>query len=317
MKTELSIIITMAILASMSMFLIYQNPDEIPQSMLLQKHSNEIVQINGESKNFLVEDVQKFNESKTVMQEKIKEVFWDLLGIKISEVTLLEGQYPFLDIHVRAEKLGLDPSLICSFEQNIPLHIKKISENGNFQIFAKKYSAYPLELIIMDERSNISNIHYGLIATNNKNQHASTYFHLDSCTNEITDKNPYFLHCSDESNDYQFTTFNQDDVISSYSNGQFCTIELGPWRQSLYEYSKTLQEKQRQLERESMEGIVDPESQWSFFSEMNKQGELRNLVGRIIHGNLDEQSIQENTQQYENKYGSIPEELSELLEKRK
>ena len=315
MKTEFNIIIIMAILISTTFFLIYRNPNEVPNSLLFQKYANEILHINEKSKSQL-DDVQKFNQSKTLMQEKLKEISWDLLGIKISDMALLEGQYPFVVAKDRAEKLDLDPSLICTFEQNIPMHLKTISETDNFQIFAKKYSSHTLELIIMDERSKVSNIHYGLTTTNNKNQHASTYFHLDSCTNERTDKEPYFLRCSDENNDYQFATFNHDDIISSYSNGHFCKIELDSWRQSLYDYSKTLREKLRQLELQSMTGIVDQESQWEFISEMNKQGYLGNLVGDMIHDNLDDHEIQEKIRQYENKYGSIPKELSELIERR-
>ena len=194
--------------------------------------------------------------------------------------------------------------------------MQKISQTDNFQRFAKKYSSYHLELIIMDERNDISNIHYGLIVTNNANQSASTYFHLDSCTNEITDKSPYHLNCFDKNTDYGFTTSNTDHVISSYLNGDFCKFELDPWRQSLYDYSKTLQEKQRQLETESMNKIIDPESQWKFISLMNKQGDLGNLVAYMIHNNFDEQSLQEKIQQYEAQHGNLPEELLELIEKR-
>ena len=318
MKTEFNIILFMIILVPATLFLIYQNPDQTPKSLSLEKHSSEIVQINEQAKKYrLIDHIQKFDESKKLMHEKLKEISKDLLGIKISDMTLLEGQYPFVDVKDRAEKLDLDPSGVCAYEQNIPLHLEKISQTDNFQMFAKKYSPYPLELIIMDERDDISNIHYGLIATNNKNQSASTYFHLDSCANEITDKAPYSLNCSDKNNDYQFATHNHDDVISSYSNGNFCKIELDSWRQSLHDYSKTLQEKQRQLQTESMTGIVDQESQWKFISEMNKQGELGNLVGYMVNGNFDEQNIQEKIRQYEWQHGNLPKELLELIEQRK
>ena len=307
----------MIILASATLFLIYQNPNESPKSLSFEKYSDEIVQINEKSEKYqLIGDVQQFDESKILMQEKLKEISLDYLEIKISDMTFLEGQYPFLDVKYMAEKFDLNPSSICAFEQNIPLHMQKISQTDNFQRFAKKYSSYPLELIIMDERTNISNIHYGLIATNDKNQRASTYFHLDTCTNEISDKKPYYLNCFDKNNDYRFTTFNYDDVIASYSNGHFCKIELDSWRQSLYDYSKTLQEKQRELELQS----IVSEDQVAFgppFSEMYKLGELGNLVSYMIHNNYDEQSIQEKIKQYEKQYGNIPEELLELIEQRK
>jgi len=318
MKFEYSIIIIMILLVSMILFLIYQNPDDTPKSLSFEKYSDEIFQINENSKKYQsINDVQKFASSKRLMHEKLKEVSSDYFEIKISEVTLLEGQYPFWDVQYRVDRFDLEPSSICGFEQNIPLHMQKISQTDNFQRFAKKYSSYHLELIIMDERSAISNIHYGLIATNGENQSASTYFHLDSCTNEITDKEPYHLNCFDENNDYRFSTFNTDDILSSFSNTSFCKIELDPWRQSLHDYSKTLQEKRRQLETESMTGIVDQESQWKFLSEMYKQGDLGNIVGYMVQGKFDEQSTQEKIMQYERQYGSLPEELLELMEKRK
>jgi len=318
MRTEFKTTAVMMFLICAVLFLIYQNPNDTPRSRALEKYSNEIIELNKDSKKYQsIEDEQKFDQSKTSMQEKLKEVSLDSMGLEITDVELLDGHYPFWDAHNRiAEHDWVSPS-ICDFAQDIPLHMQKISQTDNFQKFAKKYSSYPIELLIMDERSSISNIHYGLTATNNENQHASTYFHLDSCTNEITDKESYFLGCSDEKNNYQFSTFNPDDVISSYLSGHFCKIELDTWRQSLYEYSRTLYEKQRHLETQLLSDVVDQESHLNFMSEMNKLGNLRNLVGRTIQGNLDEQSIQENIQQYENKYGSIPEELSELIRNRK
>lgn len=318
MKTEFRIITIMAILASATLFLIVQNPSETPKSLSFEKHADEIVQINEQSKKYQsIDDVQKFNESKKSMQEKLKKVSRDSLGIRISDMTMLEGQYPFLSVQDRAEKLDLNPSVVCAFEQNIPLHLARISETENFQMFAKKYSPHNLELVMMDERNDISNIHYGLIATNSKNQSASTSFHLDSCTNEITDKEPISLNCFDRNGDYSFATSNYDDVISSYSNDNFCKIELDAWRQSLYDYSQILQEKRRQSDIERMSSVVDQESQWKAFSEMNKQGKLGNIVGNMVHGGFDGQKTQEMIKAYEKQYGSLPEELLELIENRK
>ena len=318
MKSEFNVILIMILLTSTTLFLIYQNPNETPKSLSFEKHSDEIFQINEKSKKYqLIDDMQKFNQSKKIMQEKLKEISLDYMGLEISYMELLDGYYPFQDTSNRVEKLDLDLSSICDFEQNIPLHMQTISQTDNFQRFTKKYASHSIELSIQDERNTISNIHYGLIATNNENQRASTYFHLDSCTNEITDKEPYFLNCFDDNNDYRFATFNYADVIASFSNEHFCKIELDPWRQSLYDYSQILYEKRRQLEMESMTKVVDQESQWKFFSEINKQGDLRNIVGYVIQGKFDEQSTQEKIKQYEKQYGILPEELLELIEKRK
>lgn len=317
MKTEYKIIAVMMVLISSTLFLISQNPNESPKSRSFEKYSEDIIQINQESKKYeLVNDMQNYNASKRLMEEKLKDISFDYLGIKVSDVLLLDGYYPFKDVEYRIEKYDLDPSSICDFEKDIPLHMKKISQTENFQKFAKKYSAYPIELDFFDERNAISNIHYGLIATNGKNQSASTYFHLDSCTNEISDKEPYFLNCSDKNDDYRFATFNSDHVLSSYSNGDFCKIVLDSWRQSLFEYSKTLREKRLELRMDSMEKVDDPESQWEFISKMNRQGELGNLVAFMIHYNFDEQSLQEKIEEYEKQHGPLPEELQELMENR-
>jgi hypothetical protein len=53
------------------------------------------------------------------------------------------------------------------------------------------------------------------------------------------------------------------------------------------------------------------------FSERYKLGELRNIVGNMVHGKFDEQSTQEKIKQYEKQYSSLPDELLELIEKRK
>ncbi len=164
----------------------------------------------------------------------------------------------------------------------------------------------------MDERKYLSNIHYGLSA-GAENQYASTYFHLDSCANGVTDKELYFLHCFNENDNYRFTTFNYDDIVSSISSSHFCKIELDSWRQSLYDYSQTLREKRMQLETESMPELVDSESHMKFFSEMSRHEDLGNIVWKIVQGEFDEQDTQDMIRQYEEQYGGLPEELLELI----
>jgi len=96
MKTEYKIIATMAILVSSVLLLIYQNPDEIPKVTSFEKDSEEIVTLNQISKNYhLANDEQRFEDSKKQMQEKIKEISLDYMGLKITHVELIEGYYPF------------------------------------------------------------------------------------------------------------------------------------------------------------------------------------------------------------------------------
>lgn len=315
MKLEYGIIIVVGVFASVSMALIMSNPYETPNSTSFEKHFDELVQLNELSKKYhLTEDAQRFENSKRLMQEKIKEISLDYMGLKIEHVELLERYYPFQNSTYWAERFDLDPSSICDFESVIPLHMQKLTQTENFERFTKKYGSYNLELSIQDERSHQSNIHYGLFATNNKNQSASTYFHLSSCSNEITDKEPLFLHCFDGDTDYRFVTHNYDDIVSSYSNGEFCKIILDSWRQSIFDYSQVLHEKQNLLHQESMKNMADQESQLKLLTEMNKLDELRSIVGLIFHGKFDEQNTQNMIKQYEKQYGSLPVELLEIIE---
>lgn len=318
MKLEYWIIVLVGVFASFAMGFIISNPDEIPKLASFEKYSDELVTINQLSKKYqMMGDDQKFEDSKRRIQEKLKEISLDYLGLKIVHVELLEGYYPFQNNTYWAERFDLDPSSVCDFEEIIPLHMQKLTQTENFERFAKKYATYDLELSIQDERSQQSNIHYGLFATNNKNQSASTYFHLSSCTNEITDTEALFLHCFDGDTGNRFLTRNYDDIVSSYSNGDFCNIVLDPWRQSVYEYSQILREKQRELQEESMKNDLDYESHMEFFTEMNKLGKQQNIAGKIIHSKFDEQDTQDMIDQYKKQYDSLPDELLEFIEKRK
>lgn len=180
MKTEVKIITAMVLLIFAIFFLIYQSFDETPKSVSFEKHSTQIIELNELSKKYHLAQDERFENSKMQMQEKLKEISSYYLGLKITHVELIEGYYPFQNSTYWAERFDLDPSSVCDFEGTIPLHMQKLSQTENFKIFTKKYAPYKLELSIQDERSNTSNIHYGLFATNNKNQSASTYFHLSS-----------------------------------------------------------------------------------------------------------------------------------------
>ena len=318
MKTEIKIIVVMIFLACSILFLISQNPSETPKSTSFEKYSEKLVQINKLSQKYhSADNLQQFDDSKKQMQEILKEISFYYLGLEISNVELIEGQYPFRNATSWEERFDLEPSSVCDFEEKIPLHLKIITDTENYERFTKKYSHYNLTLSIFDERHPISNIHYGLIATNNEKQMASTYFHLDSCTNEITDKELLFLHCFDNKNDYRYATSNYDDVVSSYSNIDFCNIELDSWRQSIYDYSQKFNEERRAFDMEQMSSVESLEDQQRVFLEMNRQGDLGNILGNIFQGKFDEPKTQEMIKSYENQYGGLPEELVELIENRK
>lgn len=317
MKSGLGTIAAMALLVSAVLFLIQDSPEESPRAVSIEKHSRELVQINEESKGHqMAGDMQKFEDSKRAMEEKLKEASFSHMGLEISSVGLIDV-YPFDDPDTRAEKLGVEPSSVCAFEQRIPLHMQKISQTENFGLFAKKYSQYEIEMYIIDERDRVlSNIHYGLSAADGNGRYASTWFHIDSCTGERTDKEPYRLSCFNENNSSVFSIFNYKDIIASYSNSHFCKIVLDPWRQSLYEYFETLREQILQLHKDTLPDLEDVESHREFFQEMNRQDDLRGIVGNMIQDKFDEQDTQDMIKRYENQHGSLPAELQELIRSR-
>jgi len=314
MKAEFGTVVAMALLVSAVLFLIQNNPEETPRAASIEKHSRELVQIHEESKDHqMAGDMQKFEDSKRSMEEKLKEASLSHMGLEISSVDLVDGYYPFEDPDTRAERLGLGPSSVCTFVQSIPLHMQKISQTEIFGLFAKKYSQYEIELYVMDERDRVSNIHYGLGAADGNGRYATTYFHIDSCTGERTDKEPYLLSCFNENDGSVFSTFNYEDIAASYLNSHFCKIELDPWRQSLYEYSETLREQLWQFQEETMQGLADAESHERFFLEMDRQEDLVNIVWKMVHDKFDEQNTQDMIKRYESQHGSLPGELLELI----
>ena len=314
MRSGFGTVVAMALLVSAALFLIQSSPDESPRATSIEKHSRELVQINQESKDHqMAGDMQGFEDSKRSMEEKLKEASRSHMGLEISSVGLIDV-YPFDDPNTRAEMLGVEPSSVCSFEQSIPLHLQKISQTESFVLFAKKYSQYEIEMYIIDERDRVlNNIHYGLSAADGSGRYATTYFHIDSCTGERTDKEPYLLSCFNENNSSVFSTSNHKDIIASYLNSHFCKIELDPWRQSLYEYVETLREQREQFQRETLPGLADAESHMEFFSEMNRRDDLGQIVWNMIQGKFDEQNTQDMIKRYESQHGGLPGELQELI----
>ena len=133
MKTEFKIISIMIILACVTLFLIYPDPDVSPNLSSYQNDSKELVSLNEQSKKHQLDDVQ-FESSKELMVQKLKEISPQYMGIKISDVWM-EGYYPFRDTTEMAQRFDFDVSSICNFEANIPLHLKVLSQTENFKKF--------------------------------------------------------------------------------------------------------------------------------------------------------------------------------------
>ena len=87
-----------------------------------------------------------------------------------------------------------------------------------YGMFMEKYSTYPIEMHLNGERPTLG-FHYGFVATSGDGRYASTFFHVDPCTDVVTDAEGYLLACRDEENDYFFSTTNQDDINASLKLG--------------------------------------------------------------------------------------------------
>ena len=143
-------------------------------------------------------------------------------------IELYDSFFPFTngsEIKIPEDKESFQT---CNVVENIPDHLEKICHAKLFQMFAEKYSGYEMELSLQDERMYNGEFHYGLIAkSEDRTQSALTYFHANTCTNEITDIDDYFLSCHN-GEDYIFGTKNHNDIIASLEHEDFCIIPLDP-----------------------------------------------------------------------------------------
>ncbi len=314
MKTEFQIIMIMILLVSASLFLISQNPDDTPKSSSFDKYSDEIVQINEKSKKYQsINDVRKFDESKKLMQEKLGNIASDLLGINAS-VSGIDYNFPLTDGH-QVEIMGDESFPVCNVTENIPVHLQEIQNTKKFQMFVEKYFKYPIELNLQDERRHDSSFHYGLIAKSDDGQTALTMFHVNSCTNQITDSEKYLLSCRNGENEH-ISSINKKDVIASLNLDDFCTIPLDKWRQSVYDYGKTLYEDKENCRANSEIPEIDHETIPGCQSEMYRLGLLGNIVGMLVSDTDEDVVIEEKIREYNKTYHGLPDELLQLLEEK-
>ncbi len=185
------------------------------------------------------------------------------------------------------------------------------------QMFIKKYSQYPIELLIMDERYGIdSNVHYGFYATSEDgNKSAGIMFHVNSCT-DIKPDQEYNLRCSEDDTGYLMWVHNRDDAIIGLEQDGFCLGVLDPWRQSIYDYGKIVNTEGTQHRNQELERPYARESINERQSESNRITFLKHLINSIVDGRNDEQATQESIQKYNDRFGNFPEELLELIEER-
>lgn len=270
-------------------------------------------------------DQKKFNEQAALMEEKIKQIASDSLEMNITmalvdltdpETGIGNNNFPFRDSSEINIPDGKESFPICNIPEKIPVHLKKFLDKPIFAMFSKKYSDQNTELVIMDERPGESLVHYGITTKSEDGLFsASTVFHVNTCTDEIKENYP-LLFCRNIAQDETHQSFDQDDIIASLQLEDFCTIPLDPWRNSIHEYGKTIQEKR--LELFDMESKSDNTGKIRInWDEHERLDSLRHITFLIINSGLESDITQKTIKEYKEKFGSLPDELLELIEKRK
>jgi len=284
----------------------------------LENFASILAEINEESIIHQKNNNQEKSEIQlNLMKEKQKEIASKILGVDISEAYVAEGwNYPFKE---SSEVTVFNPEFekpVCNIPEKIPVHLQIIQQSEMFQMFAEKYSQHRLMIDISDERYGEGLVHYDLIATSDDESFtARTYFHLDSCTDEM--KWPYFLLCKDTRSEEHIATRIKSEIISSLESNEFCNIEFEPWHQDLLDYQAKISEELHRLAQGKVpidsEGIPSQ----NFFSDFERLGLLNDIIRYYESENSDYEKMQEDIAEYNKKFGSFPDEFLELIEKRK
>ena len=309
MRFEYALITTLGILVSGILIMIATAPNNVP----IWEQIDEINQqaINAKE----TENDDKLESYRHQMQEKLQKTASDELEMPITSIYIDGISFPFVPADGFRDLELPDAPPICDITSNMKSHLQNIRRAELFQMFDKKYSGYDIDFIIQDERRNDSMVHYGFVAySSDQNQTAMINFHGNSCNGDILDIDKHILSCRNNVKDEFMSTFNKDDILASFEYDEFCTIPLDPWRQSVYEYGKTVSAKMRQHHQKAENMDKSYESVMAFQEEMTKLGELNDLINSIVSGMIDDQVIQGKLNQYNDRFGSLPDEFLELMD---
>lgn len=311
MKTEFSIIITCIILVTGILALIATNPNEIISVTSLEK-INKMASEAKENENQI-----RLDEYKTKMQKQLQAVTSSELEIPIESIYLKEDwNFPLRDsseIKPQIEEYKITP--ICNILPNLSLHLQNIRETELFFMYGDKYQNYFIELDIADERYYNSTVHYGFTAKSG-NKHASTFFHVDSCTGNTSDY--FFLRCHDPMLGNTTSSNYPNEVITSLQSDDFCEIHLDPWRQELAEYNEKISnDVESYLEKIRQQENISPEDMNPIVKELHRLNLLSDMIRLAMEGNFDDAKFYEKMKQYERGYGSAPDDFLELIDGRK
>ena len=245
------------------------------------------------------------DEQEEMFRQKVTEVARGLLGVEITSV--------YVDLFLPGPPDPLArPGQICGSAYDIPAHLAKVRDAEWYAVFMEKYSAYPIVMGLNDERPELG-FHYDFTAQSEDGKSATTYFHVDTCTGEVTDPESYLLICRDMESGYFFSTPNRNDTMASLKLDDFCVVPISQWRQSLYDYAK---EASEETHRHFMGGgpVDDYEALMAFWHEGEWLDALTDLAYAAASDRFADDVMQEKIQKYRDAYGDLPEDFLELLE---
>ena len=251
------------------------------------------------------------------MQEKITEIARDSFGLNIYMSDVYQAYFPLMEGSKVEIPKGKESFQICDMAENIPIHLQNIGKTERFQLYAEKYSDYPMELFLQDERRSDSLFHYSLIAESDDGRTALTFFHANSCTNHIADSEKYYISCHVDGQHRVISTINKDDVLASLNHPDFCTIPLDPWRQSVYEYNQRIQDLRDEHLLSMETSDKSYESVSSYESESRRLSMLSDISSMHVMAVDDERDIEEKIRKYNDLFGPMPEEFLQIMETKK
>ena len=272
----------------------------------------------------------KAEEQEEMFQNKLAEVARGMLGVEISSV------YAELFFSGPMDPTW-NPGQVCGSAGDIPAHLAKVRDAEWYVAFMEKYSAYPIEMHLNDERP--FGFHYGFVAESGDESHALTYFHVDTCTSRVTDPESYLLRCFDGEIGLTINTSNRNDTTASLKQDDFCPIPISQWRQAFYVYAINVNGERYRI-MEKMQSIDNREDDIAAWHEMDRLNALVDLAHAVASDNFTarthifiypyqgdltdaaasrnftDNAIQEKIQDYRDIYGTLPDEFLKLLEDR-
>ena len=325
MKTRFLVIAAIVIMISGFSIVVLLNSNSFPENNTVRKSDAAILdEINRQATIHRSNNQEKFHQQAALMEEKVKQIAAESLGMNIVSVTVDftdpktdvgDNNFPFRDAAEIKIPDYRESFPICNIPEKIPVHLKKFLDKPIFALFSKKYAHYNTELEIMDERHMDSLVHYGITTRSEDGMlSASTVFHVNTCTDEIKEEFP-LMFCRDVAKNEIHQSFNQDDIIASLQLEDFCTIPLDPWRQAIHEFGNKIQEKRLEMFDVSSdpENYAESKKVWD---ERERLDSLRHITFLIINSGLDADTTQETIKEYNEKFGSLPDEFLDLIEQR-